>query len=99
MAGCWRSADERVCTVAASVLTADHACARMQCPTEAWRDWITYHMPCVHSFHEKMGLLDAYQSALSQLADPLELKHSPLDPSNDSELATSRRSVRRSRTA
>ena len=39
----------------------------MQCPAEVWDSWYAYHMPCVKSFHEKVGLIDAYQSALGLL--------------------------------
>ena len=51
---------------------------RIQCPDEVWQEWYSYHVPCVKTFHEKVGLLDAYQSALNLLINPSMLGNGSL---------------------
>ena len=27
---------------------------RLECALDVWKSWYSYHVPCVHSFHEKV---------------------------------------------
>ena len=47
---------------------------RVECPLDVWKNWYSYHVPCVHSFHEKvlLGLpVSAWRTLCSLLHAPV----------------------------
>lgn len=39
-----------------------HALRRIFCGRDIVKPWLLYHFPCAKSTHEKLALIDAYQS-------------------------------------
>ena len=56
------------------LLSAWHG-GRLECSLDVWKSWYSYHVPCVHSFHEKVRgstqyIPASHQNRHRQLAQP-----------------------------